>query len=302
MKRQIVSIIGIILFLFLLISCGPKAPGEAGTEIISAGEALSLIGKENTVLVDAQKVLSYRKGHLAEAVNISRADIVVNKPYPNVLAPVEQITAVIGSRGISNDTLVIIYDNNKNMDAARLWWTLKVLGHDGVRVVSGGLSALREAGAEIVTTAPTIQEAVFSPSSIDESMIASTKEIKDQINNPDDHVVVLDTRTLEEYNAGTIPGSVLIDFVGNNFSDGTYKPVQQVRICYIEEGIDYDDEIIMFCKTSIRGAQTYLALYNAGYRSLKLYDGAWVEWSANPANPIFVPETVEYQIDSSDNS
>ncbi|MPN60767.1 hypothetical protein SDC9_208499 [bioreactor metagenome] len=46
----------------------------------------------------------------------------------------------------------------------------------------------------------------------------------------------------------------------------------------------------MYCKTSIRAAQTYLALYNAGYRNLKLYDGAWLEWSANPNNPIQMPE------------
>ena len=58
----------------------------------------------------------------------------------------------------------------------------------------------------------------------------------------------------------------------------------------------------MFCKTSVRGAQTYLALYDAGYRNLKLYDGAWLEWSASPANPVFKSESGVLQIDSSDNS
>jgi thiosulfate/3-mercaptopyruvate sulfurtransferase len=112
----------------------------------------------------------------------------------------------------------------------------------------------------------------------------------------------VDTRSLEEYNEGTIPGSVLLDYSGNNFPDDTYKPVRQIRIRYLEEGIGYDDTVYMYCKTSIRGAQTYLALYNAGYRDLKLYDGAWVEWSANPMNPVYKPEVASFQLDTADNS
>jgi thiosulfate/3-mercaptopyruvate sulfurtransferase len=66
--------------------------------------------------------------------------------------------------------------------------------------------------------------------------------------------------------------------------------VQQIRINYLELGVEPDDTVILFCKTSIRGAQTYLALYNAGYRNLKLYDGAWVEWSSKPSLPVQKPE------------
>jgi thiosulfate/3-mercaptopyruvate sulfurtransferase len=58
----------------------------------------------------------------------------------------------------------------------------------------------------------------------------------------------------------------------------------------------------MFRKTSIRGARTYLALYNAGYRDLKLYDGAWLEWSSNPMNPVFVPDPDVLLLEASDNS
>jgi thiosulfate/3-mercaptopyruvate sulfurtransferase len=115
-------------------------------------------------------------------------------------------------------------------------------------------------------------------------------------------LTIIDTRTQEEFLEGTIPGSVLLNYVGNNFSDGTYKPVQQIQIRYVEAGIDVDEGAVMFCKTSIRAAQTYLALYNAGYRNLKLYDGAWVEWSANPMNPIFVEEPAVLELNSADNS
>lgn len=41
---------------------------------------------------------------------------------------------------------------------------------------------------------------------------------------------------------------VLFNFEENNFKDGTYKPIQHIKIQYIEKGITPDKEIIMYCK------------------------------------------------------
>jgi thiosulfate/3-mercaptopyruvate sulfurtransferase len=220
-----------------------------------------------------------------------------------LLAPADQISDVMGRRGIDNSMKIIAYDDNDNMDAARLWWTLKFYGNDNVKVVSGGLKALLEAGAKISEQPATVLPKEYKITSERKEMIALSEDLRELIDKPRSNAVIIDTRSKAEYNdEGTIPGSVLIEYKENNFSDSTYKPVQQIRIRYLEDKIDYDKEIYMFCKTSIRGAQTYLALYNAGYRNLKLYDGAWVEWTANPMNPVYKPEQPVYMINSSDNS
>jgi len=224
----------------------------------------------------------------------------VNEPFVNMLAPAEQIESVMGERGISNDALIIIYDNNSNMDSARLWWTLKIYGHDLVKVVSGGLAALRDAGAGETTVATVVQSTTFTAGPLKSEMLATQADIRAQINDPDPDTVILDTRSIEEYVAGTIPGAICLDYAGNNFTDGTYRPSRQIQIRYIEAGLDFDNTVIMYCKTSIRGAQSYLALYNAGYRDLKLYDAAWLEWSANPMNQIYVPEESGIPLEASD--
>lgn len=295
------AILSTSLLILLVLGGCVVPPGDVGTEIVSAREALDLLSHD-TVLVDARGLLDYRKGHIDGAVSISRADIVVNEPFVNLLAPPDQIEDVLGSRGITNDTLVVIYDDNNNMDSARLWWTLKVYGHDLVKVISGGLEALRRAGAEESTSAPLVEPEVFTAAAVRTDWIATQSDLRSQVNEPDPDTVIVDTRSIEEYNEGTIPGSICLDYAGNNYSDGTFRVPRQIQIRYIQAGLDFDQDAILYCKTSIRGAQTFLALYDAGYRDLKLYDAAWVEWSANPMNEIYVPEVPGIVIEASDAS
>ena len=161
-KVNIGRILGVLLILGSLLSCGSNgSAAETGTEIIDAKAAVQLIA-DGAVLVDAQKASDYAKAHVEGAVNISRADIVINTPVPNMLAPAGQIEEVLGSRGISNDSLVVIYDSNKNMDSARLWWTMKLYGHEKVQVVSGGLNALVRAGMAYNDKAVTATPASYS--------------------------------------------------------------------------------------------------------------------------------------------
>ncbi len=280
-----------VLSVLLFVSCGPDF-AENGNSIIEADEAVGMIGDTGVVLVDTQKANFYQMEHAAGAVNIGRADIVVNEPYPNMVGTKQQIEQVLGSKGISNDTTVLIYDTNKNMDSARLWWTMLAYGHspDRVKVISGGLEALRAAGASIDSDKVSVTSVSYTAKDFDDSMMVGLNEVKAQVNSPDANTCIIDTRTIEEFQEGTIPGSIHYNFENNNFGDGTFRPVQQIRINYLELGVEPDDTVMMFCKTSIRGAQTYLALYNAGYRNLKLYDAAWVEWSSKPSLPVQKPE------------
>ncbi|MCD6397055.1 MAG: sulfurtransferase, partial [Spirochaetaceae bacterium] len=138
---KIKSLITIILLVLILSGCGIKSTGEKGTEIITAKDYQTVINDENIILVDARTSLDYKKGHILGSVNVSRADIVVNSPFPNMLCPPEQLEITMSKKGISNSSTIIIYDANKNMDSARLWWTLKIYGHKNVKVVSGGFNA-----------------------------------------------------------------------------------------------------------------------------------------------------------------
>ncbi|MDX9872652.1 MAG: sulfurtransferase [Clostridia bacterium] len=296
MKKRIRLSLFVMIVAIALSLSGCGSSSAEGQEIIEASEAARLLQGENVVLVDMQSQEDYARSHVQGAVNIPLAEIVINKPVDNMLAPAEQIEAVLSEKGIGNDTAVIIYDNNNNMNAARLWWTLQVYGHPNAKVVSGGWSALQGIGLEITAEAPQVAAAAYTISAKKEESIADLEDIINQLNNPDKNVVILDTRSPEEYAEGRIPGAILMNYLDNNFSDGAYKPVQHIKIQYLENGIAPEKTIIMYCRTSVRASQTYLALYNAGYRNLKVYDGAWLEWTSYKELPVEMPAGSEVDI------
>ena len=304
--KKLTKIVFVIMALILTVTgcvgTNTNAPGEKGQEIISASKALDTVSEDGVVIVDAQKSSAYKNSHVNGAVNISRNDITTFGPFPNMLAPASKIEEALGENGISNDSKVIIYDNNNNMDAARLWWTMKVFGHKDVKVVSGGLKAMTDAGADTTSTTPDVKTVKYNAQEKNEDMIATKEDVKSEVNNPQEDVVLLDVRTQEEYNRGTIPDSIHFNYVNNNYDDGTFRPVRQIHTLYKDKNITPDKTVIMYCKTSIRAAQTYLALYNAGYRNLKIYDGAWIEWSADTSLPVEIPESTGVQTNFQDGS
>jgi thiosulfate/3-mercaptopyruvate sulfurtransferase len=289
---RLFSVVMLLSLTILAVGCGTT---NSGKDIIGAKQALELLKSDNVVIAAAQvpETSVYDKEHVKGTVKIDLSDVVINEPVINMLAPKEQIEKVMSERGISNNTTVIIYDSNNNMDAARVWWTLKVYGHENVKVVSGGLEALKKAGAEITSEVPSVKAAKYVAKDKNNDMIATIDDVKAQVTTPDKNTILLDTRSQKEYDAGTIPGSVLLEYINNNYNDGTYKSVENIKIQYMENNIKSKNNVIMYCKTSIRGAQTYLALYNAGYRNLKLYDGAWVEWSSHGSLPVQKPDANE---------
>ena len=82
----------------------------------------------------------YDAGHLPGAVYVDwTADI--TDPAAEVkaqLAPPARFAEAMGARGIGNDTDVVIVDHTGGHFATRLWWALRVYGHDRAAVLDGG--------------------------------------------------------------------------------------------------------------------------------------------------------------------
>ena len=42
--------------------------------------------------------------------------------------------------------------------------------------------------------------------------------------------------------------------------------------------------------TGVRATPVFVQLYEAGYRNIRIFDGAYLEWSSDSTNPVEMPE------------
>ncbi len=281
----------LVAMLAVVISaCNPSEYEETAPQIINAASLSELISSNDAlVIIDMQSPEDYAAGHVEGAVNIVKDDIVINVPVDNMLTSKAKFERLMGDKGIDNDSTILIYDTDK-MNAARLWWSFLVFGNENARVIDGGLDAIKNAGIELTKDVPDIKKTTYTAGDKNKAYLADMSEVMDQLNEPDSNVVLLDVRTDQEYSEkGKIPSSIMLDYNNIFYTDNTYKDVQATRINFIDNGMRPEKEIIVYCQTSMRASPVFLSLYNAGYRNIKIYDGAYLEWSSNPNNPIELP-------------
>jgi thiosulfate/3-mercaptopyruvate sulfurtransferase len=274
------TILAVLTVLITIVFTGCANYDFAPTEqyIVTPDEALKLV-EEGAILVDAQSSEEYGLSHIEGAVNIPMAALTISEPYSNMLPEKEQVEQVMSAAGLTENDTILVYDNQSNMQAARIQWTLNMFSNTNIKVVSGGLVALKEADAKATAEATTLEATTYTAGEMQKKLIVNLDYVKAQINNPDENTVIIDTRSTEEYYEGTIPGSVHIEYVLNNYATGEYKSPRDIQLTYLDEGLLPDTKIILFCKTSVRAAQTYTALKDAGFKDVRVYDGAWLEYS-----------------------
>lgn len=277
MKKTVFAIILALVMVFAA-GCANYEFDETGNYIVTAEEALKL-ADEGAILVDAASADDYAGGHVSGAVNIPMSALVVNEPYKNMLPEAKQVGDVMGAAGITENDTILVYDNANNMEAARVQWTLNMYNNFNVKVVGGGIGALTKAGASIVTEATALPEATYAAGDKQKKLVVKLNYINVLLDKDEEGTVIIDTRSAEEYNEGTIPGACHIEYVWNNYGSGDYKSPRDLQSTYIGKGILPDMKLIVFCKTSVRAAQTYTALKDAGYKDVRVYDGAWLEYS-----------------------
>ena len=92
----------------------------------------------------------------------------------------------------------------------------------------------------------------------------SAEEAKEKMDN-DENIVILDVRTLEEYDEKHIPGAVVI-------------PNETIKKETLKELPDLEQEILVYCRSGNRSRQAAEKLIEAGYTNV--YDfGGINEWT-----------------------
>lgn len=261
--------------------------------LVSADWLAEHLDDGDVVIVDVRPPQFYMQAHLPGAVNLPI--FFVNgpgggPPSPAALAP------RLGALGISRDTHVVVYDDGASPSAAKLYWALRYLGHRAVSVLDGGITRWRHEGRDWDYSPVQPQSVEYVPGPIDEAVVVSLQDVRERLNG--ESVVVVDTRSPGEYlgvqvtanRNGHIPGAINIDWTNNLEPAPDGLPVlrsdEELRRLYIDAGVSPDKDVVLYCQSGGRCAETYLVLDKLGYPHVALYGPGWQEWGNRHDTPV----------------
>src|SRR5665213_1495065 len=99
----------------------------------------------------------YDDGHIPGAVKLHWRDD-LQDPVERDLIEKPEFERLLGSRGVGNDTTVILYGDRNNWFAAYAYWYLKIYGHVDVRLMDGGRQKGSDESRELSADAPFAEE------------------------------------------------------------------------------------------------------------------------------------------------
>jgi thiosulfate/3-mercaptopyruvate sulfurtransferase len=251
------------------------------------------LGDDNLVVaeVDEDPAL-YDDGHIPGAVKLHwREDL--QDPVERDLVEKNEFEELLASRGIANDTSVVLYGDKNNWFAAYAYWYLKIYGHEDVRILDGGRQKWIDEGRELRADVPSPGSVSYSASDRDESIRAYRGYVREIIDSAENELV--DVRSPQEYSGeliappgyeqegaqrgGHIPKAQSIPWAQAVRDDGTFKSADDLKALYEGKGVSSDKEITAYCRIGERSAHTWFVLRELlGYENVRNYDGSWTEW------------------------
>ena len=276
--------------------------GVAASPLISVAALSQLLGTaRGLVLLDVRWRLGiddgrgeYAAGHIPGAIYVDLESDLAGPPDEQAgrhpLPSPEAVEQAAARWGVRPDSVVVVYDDNGGMSAARAWWLLRWIGHERVHVLNGGLSAWRAAGGEL-TTAET-PEPSAAPAAPRDRGSMPTVDADDIVAG---HVeVLLDARSTERFRgedepvdpvAGHIPGAISAPTTENLGPDGCMLSPDALRSRFEQLGASTGRRVAVYCGSGITAAHEVLALETAGIRAA-LFAPSWSGWIADPDRPV----------------
>lgn len=261
---------------------------------------------DELVIVDTRASLTdeklgknlYRVSHIPTAVHLDLTEDLAGERKThggrNPLPDLDVFIKKIESIGVSNDTEVVIYDEDGGMFASRAWFLFHLVGHENVYVLEGGYKAWMGKGYDITNEIEPVLKGSFTPNIL-ENAVVEMEDVKARAKA--DGTVLIDSRPRARYlgegeeldpKAGHIPGAKNYFWRNVLREDGTWKSPEELEEVFAD--LNKDEEIIVSCGSGISACPNVLSLKTIGFKNVKLYPGSFSDWISYEDNVVETKE------------
>lgn len=278
----------------------------AFTTLISTAELAAHLNDPAWIVVDCRFSLAdaalgrlrYLESHIAGAVFADlnqdlSAPIVPGKTGRHPMPETSVFAATAGRLGISPEMQVVVYDDMGGAMAARLWWMLRLMGHDAVAVLDGDWRAWQREQRPTAQGEETRAPQPFQPHPR-EGWLVDVAEVAARLGDP--ALRLFDARATDRFRgenetidpvAGHIPGAVSAPYAENLDAEGYFLPREALAARFHTLLGDAPvEDAVFYCGSGVSAAHNLLALAHAGLGTARLYAGSWSEWITDPARPV----------------
>ena len=285
---------GAVLFALLALA----RPASAADPLVSVDWVKANLDKAGIVYVDFQAPTDFLRGHIPGAVNSNygkdgwREERASDKVPDMLPVKLDSLGEMIGKLGIDNNTHVVLVPTGASSTdmgvGTRVYWTFKVLGHDNVSILNGGMAAwTKDKKNPLQAGAPKVEPKTFKVA-VRKDMIVTMDDVKKA---KAAGVLLVDNRPEDQYaginrhpkatESGTIEGAKNLPntWVTVN-GGGEFRDRSQLDQLYKVANVPTSGDQISFCNTGHwASVGWFVSSEIMGNKKAKMYDGSMTEWT-----------------------
>lgn len=182
-----------------------------------------------------------------------------------------ELDALLGDAGISRDDAVIIYGEcmpcgGGPAPATFVYWIMKSLGHENVRVLDGTVKDWASSGR---TTDP--DTAMLPAKTYTSEVTSDFAADYDYVNSGSAQIV--DARTISEFGNSSIPGAINLPYESVILNDKLRDEANLKRVFAI---LNEEQPVVVYTNTGLKASVVWFALTMQGYDAkLYSYENYW---------------------------
>ncbi len=239
----------------------------------------------------------YLKEHIKKSIffDIDKCSK-LNTDLPHMLVNSKDWEKIVSSMGISNDDLIIIYDNSDLISSCRCWYNFLYFGHNPklVKVLNGGFKKWLREEKETTNKIDNVKKSNYLSNEL-KYLVKNKNQIDENILTSEFKLV--DARSIERFKglqkeprkglrSGSIKNSFCLPFnecinkKTNEFIDKTKLKEKFKKVLNDTKDIN----VIFSCGSGVTASVLAfaLSLINEKYLPI-IYDGSWSEYGKYPS-------------------